>query len=146
MSIASPFFVLVESNSRCHLCGVALRLGDYGPDGWHIDHVIPRFFGGSDDISNLRAACASCNLRKGTRSAVSVRRELRLETRLDAANARLASLRRASRATRKDPGFALLGMAALGALGDRNDPVAGAFKGLTMGVAALAVRELLRGR
>ena len=32
----------------------------------HVDHVIPRRFGGSDtDLSNLRASCARCNTRRG---------------------------------------------------------------------------------
>ena len=32
----------------------------------HVDHVIPRRFGGSDtDLGNLRASCASCNMRRG---------------------------------------------------------------------------------
>ena len=31
----------------------------------HADHIIPRRFGGADDPTNLRAACAVCNLRRG---------------------------------------------------------------------------------
>jgi 5-methylcytosine-specific restriction endonuclease McrA len=31
----------------------------------HVDHVLPRAQGGSDHPANLRAACASCNLRRG---------------------------------------------------------------------------------
>ena len=32
----------------------------------HVDHVTPRRFGGSDtDLSNLRASCPTCNLRRG---------------------------------------------------------------------------------
>jgi 5-methylcytosine-specific restriction endonuclease McrA len=31
----------------------------------HADHVIPRRFGGTDDPANLRASCATCNLRRG---------------------------------------------------------------------------------
>ena len=31
----------------------------------HADHIIPRRFGGTDDLANLRAACPSCNLRRG---------------------------------------------------------------------------------
>jgi hypothetical protein len=39
---------------------------DAAPFDWpHIDHVIPRCRGGSDDIDNLVLACAWCNLRKG---------------------------------------------------------------------------------
>lgn len=31
----------------------------------HVDHIIPRRFGGTDELANLRAACPSCNLRRG---------------------------------------------------------------------------------
>jgi 5-methylcytosine-specific restriction endonuclease McrA len=31
----------------------------------HVDHVLPLRFGGTNDLANLRAACASCNLRRG---------------------------------------------------------------------------------
>jgi len=34
----------------------------------HVDHVIPRSRGGSDDIDNLVPACARCNLSKGART------------------------------------------------------------------------------
>jgi 5-methylcytosine-specific restriction endonuclease McrA len=30
-----------------------------------VDHVLPLRFGGTHDLANLRAACASCNLRRG---------------------------------------------------------------------------------
>ena len=30
-----------------------------------VDHVVPRYAGGSDDLSNLQAACRNCNLLKG---------------------------------------------------------------------------------
>lgn len=33
----------------------------------HVDHIVPKAYGGSDDYPNLRAACATCNLRKGAR-------------------------------------------------------------------------------
>lgn len=33
----------------------------------HVDHVVPLAAGGSDDITNLITACATCNLGKGPR-------------------------------------------------------------------------------
>ena len=32
----------------------------------HVEHIIPRIHGGSDDIDNLALACIDCNLHKGT--------------------------------------------------------------------------------
>jgi hypothetical protein len=32
---------------------------------FHVDHIIPKQHGGSDDPSNLALACFHCNLRKG---------------------------------------------------------------------------------
>ncbi len=37
-------------------------------DPIHIDHVIPRVRGGSDDASNLAVACRPCNLSKATKT------------------------------------------------------------------------------
>lgn len=51
---------------RCHYCSTSLVLdGD-----WHIEHMLPRALGGGDDVLNLVAACTSCNLRKGDRTAL----------------------------------------------------------------------------
>jgi len=43
----------------CQYCGAPAE---------HIDHVIPRCQGGTDDLANLVAACASCNCSKGGRT------------------------------------------------------------------------------
>src|SRR6185369_12619564 len=32
----------------------------------HVEHVIPKVHGGTDDLDNLALACIDCNLRKGT--------------------------------------------------------------------------------
>jgi hypothetical protein len=32
----------------------------------HVEHVIPKVHGGSDDLENLALACIDCNLHKGT--------------------------------------------------------------------------------
>lgn len=31
----------------------------------HVDHVVPRSRGGTDDPANLRASCPTCNMRRG---------------------------------------------------------------------------------
>ncbi len=37
---------------------------------FHVEHVLPRSAGGSDDADNLALACPSCNLHKSDRTAV----------------------------------------------------------------------------
>jgi 5-methylcytosine-specific restriction endonuclease McrA len=43
----------------CAACGTTSRL--------EADHIIPPKLGGSDDPSNIRTLCATCNKRKGDR-------------------------------------------------------------------------------
>ncbi len=58
--------VFERSEGRCMYCSAALTL-----DGrWHVEHSQPKALGGTDDPLNLVAACESCNLRKGPRSAL----------------------------------------------------------------------------
>ena len=39
-----------------------------GQEATQVDHVIPRAKGGTHDLDNLVACCATCNSRKGSRS------------------------------------------------------------------------------
>ena len=73
--------VLMRDNYRCQLPVSAngTHVPDDDPDGirpdgtirrcmaysTHVDHVLPRALGGSDDPANLRAACAAGNLARG---------------------------------------------------------------------------------
>lgn len=58
--------VFEKSAGRCFYCGKALTL-----DGtWHIEHQMPRALLGPDELPNLVAACAPCNLAKGSRTAL----------------------------------------------------------------------------
>jgi hypothetical protein len=41
-------------------CGLTMETG-------HADHLVPMSLGGSDELCNLVAACAACNLSKGSR-------------------------------------------------------------------------------
>jgi hypothetical protein len=49
--------VLERDGGVCHWCG--------RPGATHVDHLLARSVGGSDDPSNLVASCASCNLKRG---------------------------------------------------------------------------------
>lgn len=54
----------------CHLCGGRLKFADYGgvsEDGWEVDHDVPRYHGGSNEVANLLSAHGRCNRRKGAR-------------------------------------------------------------------------------
>lgn len=51
-------FILDRDQRRCQVDGC-------GAYATHVDHLLPRVAGGSDDPANLRAACAPCNLRRG---------------------------------------------------------------------------------
>jgi hypothetical protein len=45
---------------QCIACGADLCVVS-----WHIDHIIPKSRGGSNDVHNLQVLCATCNLVKG---------------------------------------------------------------------------------
>jgi len=62
---ALRFKVLSRDGFRCRYCGAS---GAHAV--LHVDHVLPRVEGGTDDESNLVTACQDCNLGKG-RSVVS---------------------------------------------------------------------------
>ena len=52
-------YILNRDSYACAYCGGLAE---------HIDHVIPQCQGGSDEIGNLVAACAKCNMSKGGRT------------------------------------------------------------------------------
>ncbi len=49
---------------RCEYC--QLRQDDSPLASLHIEHIVPKKHGGSDEIDNLALACIDCNLHKGT--------------------------------------------------------------------------------
>ena len=51
--------VLKRAKHRCELCG-----GHEEQVALHVDHIIPRSKGGTDDISNFQALCMTCNTNK----------------------------------------------------------------------------------
>jgi hypothetical protein len=68
VSLSSRYEVLKRANKRCELCGV--KDGDEDYDNrlpLHVDHIVPRSKGGSNEIQNLQVLCMACNLGKSNR-------------------------------------------------------------------------------
>ena len=54
--------VLKRAKHRCELCGA-----HEAQAALHVDHIIPRAKGGSDELSNFQALCITCNTNKRDR-------------------------------------------------------------------------------
>lgn len=54
--------VLKRAKYRCELCGAHEEHA-----ALHVDHILPRAKGGSDDLSNFQALCVTCNTNKRDR-------------------------------------------------------------------------------
>lgn len=52
-----------RAEGRCEYCGLKQALVPLAV--FHIEHVVPRKHGGSDEPDNLALACFHCNLNKG---------------------------------------------------------------------------------
>jgi len=52
--------LLLESNGLCFYCKQVI-------EKYHIDHYIPLSKGGSNEKSNLKISCPTCNLKKGSK-------------------------------------------------------------------------------
>ena len=50
--------VLKRDNYQCQQCGET-------EGEMHLDHIVPRRLGGSEDDSNMQILCKRCNLSKG---------------------------------------------------------------------------------
>jgi 5-methylcytosine-specific restriction endonuclease McrA len=48
--------VLLRDNYQCQMCGAVVH-GKLA----HVDHIVPKSKGGSDEVSNLRCLCVSCH-------------------------------------------------------------------------------------
>ena len=54
--------VLKRARHRCELCGAHEHQA-----ALHVDHILPRARGGSDDLTNFQALCITCNTNKRDR-------------------------------------------------------------------------------
>ena len=62
MDAATRSFVRQRAKNRCEYC---LLSQDHSELTHHIEHIIAKQHGGSDDADNLALACHRCNLCKG---------------------------------------------------------------------------------
>jgi 5-methylcytosine-specific restriction endonuclease McrA len=53
-----------RAQNACEYCH--LHQEDSPLAALHVEHIIPKVHGGSDDLDNLALACIDCNLHKGT--------------------------------------------------------------------------------
>lgn len=61
MNKSSRLKIWNKYNKKCAYCGSDLEYKQM-----QVDHIEPKFLGGSDDIENLNPSCRSCNFYKGT--------------------------------------------------------------------------------
>ena len=54
--------VIKRANSRCEACGIPMS-----ERALDVDHVVPKTWGGKDDISNYQALCYVCNINKSNK-------------------------------------------------------------------------------
>lgn len=51
--------ILRRAMGRCEACGISAA-----ERALHVDHIIPRSWGGSNDVANFQALCSTCNVQK----------------------------------------------------------------------------------
>lgn len=61
-------------DGHCGYCGKEIAYKDM-----QVDHIFPRYLGGTDDVNNLLPSCRSCNFRKQTYSVGKFRDILRAQ-------------------------------------------------------------------
>jgi len=64
MSPARRARVRERAGNHCEYC--LLEQGDSPLAVLHVEHILPRVHGGTDDFENLALACIDCNLHNGT--------------------------------------------------------------------------------
>jgi hypothetical protein len=63
MNAAKRRFVQQRAGFRCEYCHIR---EDDDPYTFHLEHLIAKKHGGSDDLSNLAWSCQNCNFAKGS--------------------------------------------------------------------------------
>jgi 5-methylcytosine-specific restriction endonuclease McrA len=62
--------LLARQKYRCAICKGGLEAG------YHRDHIVPLFLGGSNWIRNLQLLCPKCNLKKGSKHPIRFMQEM----------------------------------------------------------------------
>jgi 5-methylcytosine-specific restriction endonuclease McrA len=52
---------LFIANRANHCCEYCLTPADFTPDPFELEHIIPLFEGGTNDLSNIAYSCSGCN-------------------------------------------------------------------------------------
>ena len=60
-SSLEKFFIQERAGHCCEYCKFPMS---YSHDGFHIEHIIPIRFGGSNELENLAWSCDGCNTNK----------------------------------------------------------------------------------
>lgn len=66
--IKSLIVASLKSGFKCPDCGEVMELNGRSvnhPKTCSLDHIIPRWIGGTHDVENLRIVCYQCNQKKG---------------------------------------------------------------------------------
>lgn len=63
MNPATRAAIRERAGNRCEYC--QLHQDDSPLAVLHVEHIVPRFHGGSDKLDNLALACIDCNVHKG---------------------------------------------------------------------------------
>ena len=103
--------VLEKYGGRCAYCGRQLTAGRKGDTAFQVDHLHPRYLGGTGNLDNLVPACQLCNRYKVTYSVEELREQISLiPSRLERqSNYRLAVAHGLILPTGKQPKFLLDG-------------------------------------
>jgi HNH endonuclease len=64
MDVATKRLVRARAHERCEYCRLPQTAQPFAT--FHIEHIVPRTHGGSDEPSNLCLACERCNAFKGS--------------------------------------------------------------------------------
>ena len=63
MDAATRNAVRRRAGDRCEYCGLHQAQSPLAV--LHVEHIVPKKHGGTDDLDNLALACVDCNLHKG---------------------------------------------------------------------------------